>query len=588
MKVNNLIFLWKTLNGVKHPDHEHTVEYAKKLKNMFSNSRSANGELLQQFIKRENIEDFEQRKAITRLTTPALINKIMTPFNKALRTDNVNISLGDKEKDLADKFNGNQPLYNYVTTEVHRRAFRDPNAFLVITIPEFDHNTEKAKFLPEIIASKDVLNFKYDHTVLQHAVLQMGSVVKCYNFSEDSDQSECLVARVVDDRSNALEPALMEKDSGELEVVANLVKENTPLYVKAASKTYEIKVYKPHVKHIQVMRIGFIPDDDTDGRTCVTPFNTAIPRMESLIKAKSEMDISIALHVFPQKIQQVEECKGWTGSDGIHTMCRNGFQVGSDKICPNCKGSGHEPIAKSAMDVITTRLGKKPEDDRDLDNIVRYIQTDITTPKFLLEYLKGEELACIQDVFPSKAQEKSVMSTATEIKVDYEDQQDVLLPYNRQIEAIWTFCMDMATQIRDIDSPQYKIRFPDDLDIKTLSELLTDYKESEGMPVAVRRALRKKISRKLSVSDSHSDMRDAVRIIHEPFGDKKVEDIKYLIAQNLVTPEDRILWANYDRIMDKLELKYENWFAMTPAIRDMKIQEYVKSIMDKISPTVVI
>lgn len=586
MNYDSLIFLWNTLNGNTHQDYAHTVSYAKKLKNLCSISPDANGELLSQFVKRESEEDFKQRKILTRLTSASLINRIATPFNKALRSDNANISIEtDELKELANKFIGNTSLYTWITTEVHKIAFYDPNAFLVITIPDFNYNVEQAKHKPVIVRSKNVLNFHYEDHQLIRAVLVMGAMTKCYSYSDDPAKSECIIAVEVEETAAAIDPQAIKDNPTQVKLMVKEATAENPMYVKAANKYYKIYPTSPTIKGIQVMRIGYIPDIDTDGRTCVVPYHVAITRIESMVKAKSELDMSVAMHVFAQKIQQVEMCKGFKGEDGLVIQCNNGYQQGNmNAVCKNCNGSGHEPISKSAMDVITVAMGKKGDDMKDLDNIVRYIQTDVQTPKFLHEYITTLEQACVQDVFPNNRNEKSVMASATEIKVDYEDQQDVLLPYNRQIEALWLFCMDIATQIKEVKNPVYNIRFPDDLDIKTLSDLLIDYKASDGMPVAVRKLLRKKISRKLSASDSASEKREAVRIMHEPFGEKKTDDIKYLISQNLVTIEQKVLWANYDTIMDELERLFKNWFEMPMDLRQKEIDKKVAEIIAKLTP----
>lgn len=587
MKAENVIFLWNALSGARHQDYDKVKKYAEKLKHLNSISKDANAHLLEQFIKRESKDDFNQRVSLTRLTTAALINRIMTPFNKAIRPDNVTMSIGNKDvQAVSDTFNGKQTLFSYLTEKLHRDAFIDPNAFLLITILPFDSNIERASSAPKIIPSADVWDFTYDHTQLTKAVFRIGAAIKCYSYAKDSNASEVIIAEEVRENaaSSFFEPQILQTQIETFTQMVSLLGKNDALFVKAAGKHYRITMDTPKVKGIQAHRIGYIPDVETDGRTCVVPYHIAIPRIESMIKGKSELDLSISLHVFAQKIQQVQACKGSMNEGGIPVQCNRGYEQGSTNICKNCNGTGTEPIATSAMDVITVQMGKSADDDHDLDNIVRYLQTDVQTPKFLADHIEAQEVKVVQDVFPSKKQEKSTVTTATEITVDQQDIQDVLMPYNRNIERLWTFCMDVACQIRDVIGAEFSIRYQDDLDIKTLSELLIEYKESVGMPVGVRRSIRQKISRKLSASDSKAEKREAIRIVHEPFGDKSPDEIKYLISQNLVSVEDKILWANYDKIMDKLERNNMSFLMMEYQVREKLITAEVDAIKTQIAP----
>jgi hypothetical protein len=301
------------------------------------------------------------------------------------------------------------------------------------------------------------------------------------------------------------------------------------------------------------------------------------------------MQISLAMHVFAQKIVQVEDCKGWHSiEENMHYNCNGGTLQGTNRECPNCKGSGLEPIAKNSMDIIKVKLGEGGQDDHNLDNIVRYIRTDIETPKFLAEYLDKLEEQCIRDVFHANSfSKRSVEKTATESGIDQENLYDAILPYVRNFEELFKFCMNTGLRLRDIQQSKFSIRFPDDFEIKTLGELIEDYKNSDGLPVAVRKSIRTRISRKLAASSKHADKLEAVRILHEPFVDKSSDDIKYIVGQNLTTIEKRILWANYDDILSSMESTFgEAWVNMNFELRQSYIDKSVEAMKAKLTPEI--
>ena len=68
------------------------------------------------------------------------------------------------------------------------------------------------------------------------------------------------------------------------------------------------KIQKSNLEFIPAFRVGYLRDDATDGRTFVSPIDSAIPYFRKSLKAVSELDLSITLHTFPQKIQQHDFC----------------------------------------------------------------------------------------------------------------------------------------------------------------------------------------------------------------------------------------------------------------------------------------
>lgn len=593
MKAQNLKMMCEVIAGHRHQDYDKTVKYSKELKNIAIGDADCTKELLSQIVRRETKEEFDQRVTLTNITTRALWNRCRTPFNKSLRMDNVNINIEKEEKEIQEKYYGDKSLYSFLTEWVHPYSFYDPNAFMLIRILPYNPNLEKAKFTPEIIPSDRVLDFEYSSSQLQRVVFQYGKGFRMYSngYKESesgkySEDGRVIIAVVAPENAGSVISYSQELDFDKL-VDAGPYTIDSPLIIKIGAGKYSIYEDDPKIVGIQARRIGYILDPSTEGRTCVSPIDPAIPRIKKMIKSMSELDITMAMHVFPQKIVMVEKCRGFQDENNFYHHCRNGVDTTTEKMCLNCHGTGNEPIAKNSMDIITVTMGDNKEDDRDLNNIVNYQRIDIETPKFLDEFISKHEDLCLRDVFPGNdLSHRGAEQTATEIKTDSEHLNDVLIPYVRNVEALFRFAMNIGLQIKDIptEKQKFSIRYPDDFDIRTLRELIEDYKNSEGLPVSVRKNLRKKISVKLSAASADSDKREAVRIAHEPFVDKSSDDIKYIIAQNLVDIFDKILWANYDKIMTKMEEFYgQDWYRMTHEMRATQIKSEVDSIMKSLN-----
>ena len=567
MKAANLKTICEVIgNGLRHQDYKHTVDYADNLRNISIAREESVEKLLRQVVRRESDDDFKQRVIITRLLTRALWNRLRTPFNKALRLDNANITMEKEEKELHDAFYGKTPLYKYLRENYHPISFFDPNAHQVIGFEKFDNNTEKAKLRPEIVMSDDSLYFEYDTDQLKVFVCRYGSGYKLFHHGsiDENDQMTNDGNGIVAVEINETAAVDWKVDMNYVTLIGdeNAVRdENSPVLLKIGDKYWKFIETEPKISGIQVKRIGYCLDTETNNRTMISPIDPAIPRIEGTIKSKSELDISLAMHCFPQKIQLVDSCRGWKNPDnGNLVKCNGGVAFGTNnEPCKNCGGTGDEPISKTGMDVILVRMGKNKDEDHLPSDMVHYAKPDIDTPKFLDEYLIKQEQLCFQDLFPENPRgERNGAKTATEIKIDEGNMSDAIMPCVRQFESMWNWAMHTGLNIRDINEPKANMRFPDDIDIKTLGELIEDWKQSEGLPVSVRKSIRKKIANKLSVGDNKTEKLEAIRIMHEPFIDKSSADIKYIFSQNYAKMDQRILWANYDEIMSACEKKNED------------------------------
>lgn len=606
MKAAKLELITTVIAGKRHENYKHVTEYASKLKAIATAEKETVRELLEQFIKRETEEEFEQRIRLTRLFTRALWHRIKVPFNKALRKDNAKIDIGKAETEFDGQFYQKTGVYKYLSEIVHPYLFCDPNGFLMLKIAPYDHNVEKAKLYPEIITSEDAVYFEYDQSRLMSLCVRNSKVEFEMFFrglenqvqtkesnsvaGAGSFEGNTLLAQKIDEKAfSGMGNEYKGKETDFAAIVgeeSELRDDNKPVYMIISGHTWKITESVTSIDDIQAHRIGYEMDLYTDMATVVSPVHPAVPRIESTIKSKSELDLSIALHVFPQKIQQYEECRGWIDPETkTPHYCKDGVLADMNDItCPNCDGSGMEPVSKSAADVIKIKIGAHADEDHDLDNIVRYIKPDIDTPKFLDEFLTKHENLCLQDIFPGNTfSVKSTMKTATEVQVDYESQHDGLVPYVRNFEKLFTWVITLGMKLRDEPDPKVSIMFPDDFEIKSLAELIEDYRNSNDLPVSVRKALRRRIARKLSSGSKTEENKEAIRIIHEPFADKSESDIRYIISGNLAPVEKHILWANYDEIMTELEEFHKDaFYQMTTEMRSELIAQKVKQIQSKL------
>ena len=124
-------------NG-RHQDYARTVLLADTYKKLITGENIAS--LLIQFTPRESKEQFAQRLRLTQSVTPQMSEKIINPFYKVSRIDNINKQLvwkmeNPERTELLHKtietFYGDETLDDFMETRFTQLSFTDANAFLV-------------------------------------------------------------------------------------------------------------------------------------------------------------------------------------------------------------------------------------------------------------------------------------------------------------------------------------------------------------------------------------------------------------------------------------------------------------------------
>lgn len=566
--------------GRKHEHYDHAKKYAEKLKELTISDGEAAKALLSKLTTRETEEELNQRKNLTKLISGSIINKIEVPFAKADRTEGISLSfqiesdIKDAFPELTDSFDGRKSISDYLFDTVRRYRRIDPNAFLAIEIPKYDSNKEKPKPFPVIYKSSEVVDFHYNNEVLDFLVTTRGNRFMAY-FKGGS-----FLLEPTETKGSVLQ------EEYSYETYAGSLKDGIILSLN--SKDFFIQEFDNGSKGelIQAERIGYVPDERTDGNTCVTHWHPALSRIERTIIANSESDLTHALHVFAQKLIMTEPCKGYHNGD-THMNCSGGFTQGTEQVCKNCGGSGQQPMHKSSQDVIYVKMGKDSQDTPDIDKIVKYIRPDLETAKYLEEFLDKQSQECLRDVFAGNSfSTASAEQTATFVQVNYESIYDAVTPYCKKTSELFEFCAELRASIEMDKKIKVDHQYPKDLEIETMAELVSQYKNSEGAPSEVRRRIRERIIRRSLNNQPMASQRALVKMMHEPFADKTESEKASIIASNLVPTEKKVLYANYDDIMNYLIEQSSSFVLMTFAKRQELIDAEVNRIMKNLNQSI--
>ena len=316
------------------------------------------------------------------------------------------------------------------------------------------------------------------------------------------------------------------------------IDEKTQIVYEDKGKNYIATLNETNLDFIPAFRVGYIRDSSTDGRTFVNPFESAMPYFRKALKAVSELDLSITLHTFPQKLQYVQPCQG----ESKTKRCVNGLSGG--ETCKKCKGSGLQPIHKTGQDAILLPMPKK-EDLKDelidLDKLIAYKTPPIDLIKFQDEYVRNLKTDAHLSVYNSNmfiANEAEFAKTATEVNLNTQGIFDTLFPYTEKFSEVWKTAMKVFVRLSGFVGDFELLHiFPMDLELKTKAVLMGELKlanESEA-PSYFRDAILNEIANQVYEGDDLGKLKHFTRHRFFPFSGNTASEIQFFMSSPYVS-----------------------------------------------------
>lgn len=576
----------------RHQDYDHVVALRKFYHQLISGQDAHL--LLEQFVMREDSDAYRQRLAITQLVVIAWAGMIMQQFYRPGRLRNIKRTIAYKSdvpgaakkiaeiEDRVGSYWGRESLERWLATRFVSLSFHDPNAFVVTEFKAFNSLNSKAKPYPVEYTAEEAITFRYTNNVLDYLVVKQmvqrvvagGKIVAAAKYTMYLDNDIIVAEQLPEAESttgtgfNAAQP----DDS---------LPANGGIWAKDEKDSYRITTYQPRGGRVQAVRVGYQFDDITNGRTMVSPMHRATPFFMKSIHATSELDLSIALHVHPQKIFYAIPCPGMPRKQclsGITSDQVNGVPV----KCARCSGLG-VIVHKSAQDALAIPLPPvgSPAPAVPLDKMVAYITPDIKVVEFLDTYLRATKLDAIDAVFNSgvSSQQQSTSSsdgggpapakTATEVVVTDDRADNTLAPFTDQCAAIWRYKVELIAELLDNNHPDLALvyRYPSSNAIKTYEQIVAERKAAAdaGAPHYVIQELDRQLAEMLFSDDESTLARIKAKNFFTPFLGKSSDEFFTLVSLGKVRPEDEVLWGYVDTIFDEIADENPEFFSLTRA-----------------------
>jgi len=559
----NTNFLIETLykvikDGISHKDYNRVVEQ-KRIYTALITGEDMDF-LMRRFDKHESEEMFSQRRRITSHITKSVAKNLMKPLYKVPRSNSAKRFIAYKEdsnsrkvrelEDILSHFWENNPLDSWFNNRWIDLNGTDPNAWCVLEWKDFDSIKEKAKPYPFEVSADQAIYFYRDDSGDVHFLVSKFSETDIFG-KDDKDvytiygKNETIkfTTLTLDERRGRGELNTL-KDGGIIEIT--LGDESYTVIKATGAKYFKIKVFTHDLGFVPAFRVGFKRDMATGGRTALSVIDDSVPILIKIVKANSEMDLTAALHVFPQKIQYAHRCDG--------QACTLG-RLPDGGTCPKCGGIGYQ-VAKTAQDIIYLTMPKDKDDFLNLDNIVKYVSPSVELVQWQDRYIEKLTIRAKEAMYNTELfSKKEVAETATGKNIDLQNVYDSLYDMATAFSHKWKFAVESVAKIADMDEGLICFyTFSKDFKLKSLTDLYNDLSivNNSNADSFVKSGINDDIAGIIFSEDPVGKAKYDTEKAFHPFNGKSEKEIMYALSTQSVPERVKVLYLNYSWIFDEL------------------------------------
>lgn len=597
----------------QHPLYYRTT----KLRQLYKALKTGenNAVLLRQFVKREDDELFQQRLDLTINITPAITSALEKPYNKLARNNKVRKSYDFKNtardkvvEQMRDSFYGkkkskNRGLDYWLRSRYTELQFVDPNAWVVVEWTAPASRAEIVKPKPFEVTSDDAWHWSVIDEETKWLWVHTPVVYTTLEQKRGQKVADAVAAGVTTDTVGD-KFTLYDEDYTLVYVQIDPRYLKSIGYVKAANEIfyqdkttkywYSLKTFEPKLGFVPAYRVGYAADTETDGATYVNGWHPAMPYLMDCVKSVSEMNLTHSLHVFPQKQQYVQKCKG---VDKEHRCDYGRDATGAE--CRECRGSGWKTIttAQEALYYPFPEPGTTNSEVLDLDKLINYKAPSMNLLTFQKTYIDSLKTDCHYAVFVqtnlTRANGQQGVKTATETDFNNESTYDAIHPFSEKIcELFIEFitCFGFIAGAKETDTITVVCVFPADLKWKSIAELLVDLKNARdaGAPPFLIDKIEQDIADIIYEGDEVAQLKHQTKHKFYPFNGQSPDEIALNMASQYVSTFTKVLYSNFEAIFSDIDLENPGFWFLTyddqwPIVEKM-VDEYIAELQTNMMP----
>jgi hypothetical protein len=562
--------------GKRHENYDYIVKRTKVWRAIVSGKGL--DEYYTQFNQRETKEQFDQRKRITQQITSSVCKNVRDIEFKVPRSNSITRVIAteagnetdlNKFKEILNTFWGDSSLNDYMDIRWVELNDTDPNSFVVLEWQPFEED-EYAQPYPYEVKSEEAIYYEYENNMLQYLVAMDEDEFTIYG------KNETIKLEKITDEETLKRINLEDGKEAEM---SSMETGKTVLVIRIKDNYYELMQPVPHdLGYVPAYQPGYMRDLATDGHSFLPPWWAAESTLMNLIKSKSELDLTIALHVFPQKLQYRPKCNA--------KGCING-ELTEGGICPVCKGSGWRGIT-SSQDSIDLPLPKSKDEMVDLEQIIHYVYPPVDLVTFMDGYVEKLSKRALQMVYNSEIYSReAIAETATGRNIDMQAVYDTLYPLVKAMAKDWEFMVSTIADITDLNIPTISFTFSKDFKLKSIDGYYADLSlaNTAGASQYVKGAIEDDIARIVYAEDENAMAKYLTLKAFNPFPGDTPEAVAMKMTQSYVPEFYKVLYSTFGFIFDELDAENPGFYLMNRAKqRELLTKKVTSLIPEKKAP----
>ena len=567
----------RVIKGLRHQDYDYVVKRTAAWRAIVSGAGL--DDYMQQFQQRETEEQFKQRKKLTKQITSSVCKNVRDIEFKVPRSNSITrvISTDTSKTQALDEFNtilkefwGDSTLDDYMDIRWIELNDTDPNAFICLEWKPFEKN-QHAKPYPFEVRSEQAIYYEYDNNKLQFLIALIGDDFTGYwpNYSMKFE-------RIKD------EPTLNKLKNladGDEAIMTSLEMGEDVTVIRIKDNYYIIREPLAHnLGFVPCFQPGYMRDLATNGATFLPPWWAAESVLMNLVKSKSELDLTIALHVFPQKITYAPKCP--------NRGCKDGEMIDGSGHCQTCKGTGYV-IHTSSQDAIVIPMPKDANKETvfDLSQMVYYVYPPVDLIQFMDQYVKDLSKQALQFVYNSEIYSREqVAETATGRNIDMQAVYDTLYPLVKAMAKDWEFMISTISKITEI-AVTASFTFSKDFKLKSIDGYYSDLSlaNTAGASPYIKSNIEDDIARIVYAEDKLALAKYFTLKAFNPFPGDTPEVIALKMTQTFTPVSIKVLYSCFGFLFDDLEMANPGFYELNRAAQRILIDKRVAELTPKVS-----
>lgn len=582
-------------HNIRHPHYDRVCAYADRMERLVT-GEGIEAEL-HHIISRETKTQFALRKKLFFPVVPAACAKARVPFAKVSRSQGYKgkvTASGDtveeRRKDVLkalDEFYGDESMDDFLNDRFLDLELIDPNAFVMVSFAAFDNTKEKARPFPVEVSSHQAVNLGWDGHRVSWLIGEFASSYPTKadptKYSEGSTFVMWFGAGVWQlsqiDHSNDYVDL---EGTSYAEVEANMVPGRA---VRIGNRSFTVDYFEPFTKSQEPefpgIRVGYVKDAVTKGRTFLSPLHPGINRMLETLKAGSERSLTMALVAHPQVYMYLPACKGEPNAP-----CSGGVNMKTRDKCAKCGGTGKE-IPTSALDAMIFDLPKDAsnQDLVDLARLKHYSAPDTAIIQVLIDYVDSLEEAIVRDIFTVTAYDRSqTEQTATAALIDEDSENNAVYPYARKRATAWVKLARLCAAFVDVDKGlEITHTVPENLRLTPVGVLIGDLQQAKtaGASPTIVEVIEDDIVAKQLRDQPEEWTRYQVKKRFRPFRSLPEQMRQSVVLGGQASERDRTLILQEDEVYQRCEKANKLFFTLNPDAQRVILDKAIQDIIDE-------